>query len=39
MNSFDQKQDLGTPISVSIRNRLKTALKRFHANDNVADFI
>jgi GTP cyclohydrolase I len=39
MNSFDQKQDLGTPISVSIRNRLKTARKRFHANDNIADFI
>jgi GTP cyclohydrolase I len=35
----DQDQDAGIPISVSIRNRLKTARKRFHANDNISDFI
>jgi len=35
----DQEQDAGIPISVSIRNRLKTARKRFHANDNISDFI
>ena len=37
MNPKDQ--DAGIPISVSIRNRLKTARKRFHANDNISDFI
>jgi GTP cyclohydrolase I len=39
MNSPDQDLNQGIPISVSIRNRLKTARKRFHANDNIADFI
>jgi GTP cyclohydrolase I len=29
----------GTPVSVKIRERLKAARKRFHANDNIADFI
>jgi GTP cyclohydrolase I len=29
----------GTPISVKIRERVKAARKRFHANDNIADFI
>lgn len=37
MNSNDQDQ--GTPISVVIRNRLKEARKRFHANDNIAEYI
>lgn len=37
MNSNDQ--DKGTPISVVIRNRLKEARKRFHANDNIAEYI
>lgn len=37
MNSNDQ--DKGTPISVVIRNRLKEARKRFHANDNIAQYI
>ncbi len=32
-------QDKGTPISVVIRNRLKEARKRFHANDNIAEYI
>ncbi len=37
MNS--NAQDKGTPISVVIRNRLKEARKRFHANDNIAEYI
>ncbi|MDE2401510.1 MAG: GTP cyclohydrolase I [Burkholderiales bacterium] len=31
--------DEGTPVSVKIRERLKAAQKRFHANDNIADYI
>ena len=31
--------DTGTPVSVKIRERLLAARKRFHANDNIADFI
>lgn len=31
--------DEGTPVSVKIRERLVQARKRFHANDNIADFI
>lgn len=31
--------DEGTPVSVRIRERLQRARKRFHANDNIADFI
>ena len=31
--------DEGTPVSVKIRERLLSARKRFHANDNIADFI
>ena len=31
--------DEGTPVSVKIRERIKEAQKRFHANDNIADFI
>jgi GTP cyclohydrolase I len=37
MNLTDQ--DKGTPISVVIRNRLKDARKRFHANDNISAYI
>lgn len=33
------EQDVGTPVSVKIRERIKAARKRFHANDNIADFI
>ncbi len=33
------EQDEGTPVSVKIRERIKAARKRFHANDNIADFI
>jgi GTP cyclohydrolase I len=31
--------DEGTPVSVKIRERLLAARKRFHANDNIAEFI
>jgi GTP cyclohydrolase I len=31
--------DEGTPVSLKIRERAKAARKRFHANDNIADFI
>ncbi len=33
------EQDEGTPVSVKIRERVLAARKRFHANDNIADFI
>jgi len=33
------EQDQGTPVSVKIRERLLAARKRFHANDNIADYI
>ncbi|MBB1651119.1 GTP cyclohydrolase I [Delftia sp. UME58] len=38
----DMKQDSqaeGSPVSVKIRERLKQAQKRFHANDNISEFI
>ena len=31
--------DEGVPVSVKIRERLQAARKRFHSNDNIADFI
>ncbi len=31
--------DEGVPVSVKIRERVQAARKRFHANDNIADFI
>ena len=31
--------DEGTPVSVRIRERIRVARKRFHSNDNIADFI
>ncbi len=31
--------DHGTPVSVKIRERLQAARQRFHANDNIAEFI
>jgi GTP cyclohydrolase I len=31
--------DQGLPVSVKIRERLKASRQRFHANDNIADFI
>ena len=33
------EQDEGTPVSVKIRERVKAARKRFHANDNIAEFV
>jgi GTP cyclohydrolase I len=32
-------QDEGVPVSVKIRERIVAAKKRFHANDNIAEFI
>jgi len=37
MNPSDA--DEGTPVSVKIRERLVAARKRFHANDNIAEFV
>lgn len=37
MNPADA--DEGTPVSVKIRERLVAARKRYHANDNIADYI
>ena len=37
MNTSDS--DEGTPVSVKIRQRLLAARRRFHANDNIAEFI
>ena len=31
--------DVGTPVSVKIRERVEAARKRFHSNDNIAAFI
>ncbi|MBA3591477.1 MAG: GTP cyclohydrolase I, partial [Methylibium sp.] len=31
--------DIGTPVSVKIRERIKAQRKRFHANDNIAECI
>lgn len=31
--------DVGVPVSLKIRERLKAQRERFHANDNIADFI
>ena len=31
--------DIGTPVSVKIRERVKAARKRFNANDNISEFI
>jgi GTP cyclohydrolase I len=32
-------EDLGVPVSVKIRERIRRARERFHANDNIAQFI
>jgi len=34
-----QPADEGTPVSVKIRERLLAARKRFHSNDNIAEFV
>ena len=33
------RHDEGTPVSVKIRKRILASHKRFHANDNIAEFI
>ncbi|MBH2015790.1 MAG: GTP cyclohydrolase I [Burkholderiales bacterium] len=33
------QDEVGVPVSVRIRERIKAAQRRFHANDNIADFI
>jgi GTP cyclohydrolase I len=33
------KENIGIPVSVKIRQKLKKAKKRFHANDNIAPFL
>jgi GTP cyclohydrolase I len=37
MNAADSDQ--GVPVSVKIRERLLAARKRFHSNDNIADYM
>ena len=34
-----EANDAGVPVSTKIRERLNASQKRFHANDNIADFI
>ena len=34
-----ESKDQGVPVSVKIRERIQAARKRFHANDNIAQFI
>jgi GTP cyclohydrolase IA len=34
-----EAHDTGVPVSIKIRERLQASRKRFHANDNIADFI
>jgi GTP cyclohydrolase IA len=36
---IESTTDIGTPMSVKIRERIVAAKKRFHANDNIAEFI
>jgi len=35
----ESSNDIGVPVSVKIRERIQAAKKRFHANDNIADFV
>ena len=35
----DKQTEEGVPVSVKIRERLQAANKRFHANDNISEFI
>jgi len=34
-----EAHDAGVPVSIKIRERLQASRKRFHANDNIAEFI
>ncbi len=38
-SSLPPIEDLGIPLSVAIRDRIKRASRRFHANDNIAEFL
>ena len=35
----DRPDDEGRPVSTVIRERIRASGRRFHANDNIADFI
>jgi GTP cyclohydrolase I len=37
--AITSESDIGVPVSVKIRERLKAARKRFNANDNIAEFL
>jgi GTP cyclohydrolase I len=37
--SIPPDDDVGTPVSVKIRERILASRRRFHSNDNIADFI
>jgi GTP cyclohydrolase I len=37
--TIESTLDIGTPMSVKIRERIVAAKKRFHANDNISEFI
>ena len=37
--SIPSDDDVGTPVSVKIRERILASRRRFHSNDNIADFI
>jgi len=39
VSKLPPEADHGVPVSVKIRERLRAAGRRFHANDNIADFI
>jgi len=39
MTHLKKVQDEGVPVSVKIRERVLAAKKRFHANDNISEFI
>lgn len=39
VNDIKTADDIGIPVSVKIRERLKKAQVRFNANDNIADFL
>ena len=39
MTPIARETDSDTPVADRIRQRLKAARRRFHANDNIADFI
>lgn len=38
-NAPEGDADAGTPVSVKIRERIQASRKRFHSNDNIAEFI